>query len=81
MQVCDLRDMHRFMHGQNDRGDIQTPLGFGDIQVTSFLGDIHGPKTVVNVDLLRKSSIQICNLEIFFLQIYLYSSFLDGRLP
>ena len=72
--------MHRFMHGQNDRGDIQTPLGFGDIhRVAVVIYTIF--QIVVNVDLLRKSSIQICNLEIFILQIYLYSSFLDGRLP
>ena len=53
---------------------------FGDIhRVAVVIYTIF--QIVVNVDLLRKSSIQICNLEIFFLQIYLYSSFLDGRLP
>ena len=34
-----LDGMHRFMHGHSDRGDIQTPLGFGDIHPSG--GDIH----------------------------------------
>ena len=51
----DLRDMHRFMHGQNDRGDIhRVAVVIYTLRVVIYTHQ----RCVVVVDFLRKSSIQ-----------------------